>query len=145
MSVQLNSLAKIALSVAIYDSYYERNSISTPEIDVLMKELKTTVEHTLSLYPKLNTRELDRIGNKIEIAKKKTMLSKPRSILTFIEFSIAVLDEPARKCSGDRKKYVNCIIELLLKIRLAIGGGREYMLSQISAAHAADVWDTIQI
>jgi hypothetical protein len=147
MSTTLNSLARLALAGAIYDTYesnYDRPK-DNPDVDILMHELKSEVEHAFKLWDRITARGISRIEKKIEAAKEKTMLSKPRSIITFIDFAVAILDEPARKCNGDRKMAVIKIIDLLLRLRMAIGGKNEYTLSSIAAVKAADIWDGIEI
>lgn len=147
MSSQLNAVSRIAMAGAIYDTYksnYDRPK-DNPLVESLMNDLMEEVEKAFTLYDKINAMGIDRISKKIDSAKEKTMLSKPRSIITFIDFAIAILDEPARKCNGDRKIAVMNIIDLLLKIRMEIGGNREYALSSIAAIKAADIWDGIEI
>lgn len=146
MSRQLDVLARIALAGAIADTYESRIVAVPPkEISVLLARLKHATERTFELYDRVTMRGIQRIDRKIEAVKSKTWLGKPRSILTLIEFALAVIDEPARKCNGKRRESVLEIADILLELRREIGGYAEYQLSFSAAARAADVWDDVEI
>lgn len=146
MSKQLDTLARIALAGAIADTYESRIA-STPskEISVLLARLKHATERTFELYDRVTMRGIQRIDRKIEAMKNKTWLGKPRSIVTLIDFSLAVIDEPARKSKDDRRDAIQNIAGILLAFRREIAGDSEYQLSFAAAARAADIWDEVQI
>jgi hypothetical protein len=149
MSQQLDTIARIALSGAIVDTF-ETGAITralpiNPEINLLLVQLKIATERAFDLYDRVTARGLARVDRKIKAIKTKTSIGKPLSIITFIEFALCVMDGPARKCKGARLVANRNIVEILKALHREISGGREFMLSSMAASSACDVWDGIEI
>lgn len=145
MSLNLDVLARIGMAGAIVDTYESKTHHATKEINMLLVQLRLATERAIELFNRVSLRELNRVGNKIDKMFDKTMLGKPRSIITLIEFVLAIIDEPAKKCNAERKAAIHNIAQILLALRKEIGGERDYPLSSAAAARAADVWDGVEI
>ena len=144
MSQELNSLARIGLAGAIVDTYDHLDPDCSESIVSLLGALRQKTYKAMRLY-RVTASGLNRIDKKITALKKQSSLGKPLSIITLIEFVLAILDEPARKCKRERKKAHERIIKILLDLRKEITGDREFFLSSMAAAKAADIWESIEI
>lgn len=146
MSQRLNTLARVGLANAIVPTYSnEPARKQTHSINKLLSELETETEKFFGMYDPLTLHDAERINRKIDSVKEKTSLGKPRSIITFIDVAIAVMDEPYRKCKFDRKLSAMRILDTLLMLRKEIGGDRDYRMSSIAASKVDDVWESIDI
>lgn len=159
MSRELDSVARIALADAVRYTYWSQHpEVSYVEggfefksddnvlrIGRLLERLDDECQKAFALYQPVTKRGIDRVMTKIDKIKAKTNLAKQRSIISLIEFALAVMDEPARSCRGSRKVAALGIVDVLSELRREIGGDREYMLSSIFAANCANVWDSIEI
>lgn len=149
MSQQLDTLARIGLAGAVSETY--RNGAvtglpmtETPEIARLLAELDAETIKAFGLY-RANLHDLMRIDKKINALRSASNIGRPLSIITIVEFAIAILDEPARKSTGRRGISARKIVEILLDLSREIAGEREFILSSIAAAKACDVWTGIEI
>jgi hypothetical protein len=149
MSQQLDIIARVALCGAIVDTYHSgvtssRLPAEDKSINLLLSTLQSETEKAFELFGRVTPSGLKRVSRKIEVIKKETCIGKPLSIITFIEFAVAVMDSPAKKCKGDRLIAIRNIVDILIALRQEISR-KDYMLSSIAAASACDTWNLIEI
>jgi hypothetical protein len=149
MSQQLDTITRIAMAGALVQTYKSgavtTNLPQNPAISKLLIELQIETERAFGLFDGVTKRGLDRINKKIEAIKKQTSIGKPLSIITLIEFALAIMDEPCRMCKGARLAACLNVAAVLKALHKEISGGREFILSSIAAAKACDIWDRIEI
>jgi hypothetical protein len=150
MSQQLDIIARVALCGAIVDTYHSgivssRLPAEDKSINHLLDMLELETEKAFELFDRVTASGLKRVSRKIETIKKETSIGKPLSIVTFIDFALSSIDEPARKCKGERLVAIRNIVEILIALRSELVGNREYLLSSIAAVKASDAWETIEI
>lgn len=146
MPGHLESIAKLAIVGAIIDTLEkDQEDYFKPQINRNLVRMQIEVENAIDLWQKLTDKEVVRVANKIDKVKKVTCLSKPRSSITFIEFSIALLETILDKVRVNKYCLIMLLINLLQELRFEIAGNREYFLSSKAAVHAVEQWESIVV
>lgn len=151
MSVRHTELmARIGLAGAIVPTCSD--SMKNPNIKTqkLIISLQQKVDAAIRFFGRVGSENIETIGRKIDEMKTASCLGKPRSILTFLDFAVEMLERsmdgpgaPGNIRGASGRIYIRAIIGTLVALRLELSRSRNFEICSMAAIKAADVWERL--
>lgn len=148
MSGERHKKVMLSLGMAggIVPTYRERAPKITPETSKMLNVVEHTVNSAIAFFGGLGKNNLEQVGIVIDKASADpNILGRARSIITFIDYSIWLLesqlsgDKPPGNIKGNAGKIkIKRVIDALVNLRLSIAGNRNYDMSSIAGIKAAE-------
>lgn len=143
-------LARIGLAGAIVPTY--RNKIQYPNdrIGKLLNAIDFYTTASIRFYGRVGAENIEKIGQRIDYMNAESCMGKARSILTFIDFSVELLEQtlspdgdkkPIADINGRRGRvYIQRLIKSLVNLRLEVCGNKNFEICSIAGIKAAEIW-----
>lgn len=137
----LQSLARIGYVRSIADQYQEQCPGMPDNVRGMMDGLRSECDAAMKLWPEsLTYRDMQHIADMLESMSSRTPMDKPRSIITYLAFGLALLEDMRPYLYPDKKKAVIRCLEQLKVIYRHFSEGHENYNSLRCAADGADAW-----
>lgn len=118
MSGALNNALNIAMTAALVDTYEKYDpDFENKKINILLVQLQIACEKALSLWEKIDSKVYKRVDKKISTMKDISYLGQPDSIVTYLDFSIAIIEPIIYLSKFDRACAIKNIITILSFLR----------------------------
>ncbi len=140
-------IARIGLAGAIVPTYATHNPRPMKTIQKHLNAIEQFATAAIRFFGKASPSETTIIDDKIKKMRRRSCLGKSRSILTFIDFSIEILETslsgypPLANLNGAQGRvYIKCMIQELLDLRSEISGKRNFEICSMAGIRAAEIW-----
>jgi hypothetical protein len=151
----MEMLSRLGMAGAIVPTFLEKkeNWKRKPvEVTKEMLLVQHYVKKSIKIFGGAGQENVDKIGRKIDLMRELTCLGKERSILTFIDFSVELLElalhrpKPLAGIQGGRGiRAVKDLAGALTAFRFALGGNRDHTLCILAGIKAAETWHNTPI
>ena len=142
-------MGRLGMAGAIVPTYRERIGQPAPGIDKALNRVEFHFTKAIAIYGRVGKQNLEKIGAKIDEMRERTCLGQARSIMTFIDYAVELLERAldGKKPIADIKgpvgrKAVKELIYSLCDLRVAITRG-EFALCLAAGKRAVDVWEGV--
>lgn len=143
-------LARIGLAGAVVPTYREKVPDPPPKINKRLNEVDQYTAAAIRFFGRVGAENLVKIGDRIDAMNEQSCLGKPRSILTFIDFAVEILEKSMTVQDGEpaiaRIKgvqgiaYIRRLIQALVDLRCELAKNRNFEICSIAGIRAAGVW-----
>lgn len=145
-------LSRIGLAGAIVPTYLEKTPCPQDNIKKLLNIVEFHVVKGIRFFGKAGKGNVLDIGAKIDLMREKTCLGKARSILTFIDFAVELMEmsmagpNPLARIRGTEGIYhIKAIAQALSELRSELSGKNNHDICCRAGIRAAEIWKGAEI
>lgn len=138
----------IGMAGAIVPTYRERDMAISDRISKQLTRIDQRVTSAIWFFGHVGKENLQGIAGRIDRANEdKDCLGRARSIITFIDYSVWLLentmigDKPAANIKGKCGRiHIQRVVDALVDLRIEIAGNRRYEICSVAGIKAAERW-----
>jgi hypothetical protein len=139
-------MARIGFVGAIVPTYRDKK-YPQDAIERRLNAVDQLVAAAIRHFGRVGKDNLASIGDRIDKMNEGSCLGKPRSILTFIDFAVEILEDtltPSKSIANIKgaqgRVYIRRLIRALVDLRYAISPDRNFEICSLAGIKAAGVW-----
>lgn len=145
-------MARVALAGGVSPTYREKQNNHIPKVEKALNKIDLFTTAAIRYFGKVGKDNIVLIGDRIDQMNEKSCLGKPRSILTFIDFSVEMLESSFQRDENGKmlanlkgacgRIYIRRLIDALLEFRDSVSN-KDFPCCSIAGIKAADVWRSL--
>jgi hypothetical protein len=146
-------LARIGLAGAVVPTYRAKLQNPPSNINKLLFKIDQCTTAAIRHFGRVGAENIVKIGARIDKMNEQSCLGKPRSILTFIDFSVELLETSmlvqdgkpaiARIKGLQGMVHISRLTHALVELRHELGKGRNFEICSIAGIKAAEIWERL--